>query len=246
MLLRLQQPANSAPGFRSTGEGSEANAESDREELRWLVRYLRARVEAIKAESEEDDKDESDEDGVVEENRSGSSNVEVAAHGPAQGSHNSAHEDHTHRADTGRGGETDMQQAAHSEVSVQASQDATVFSFTAPVTSATAPSTSKHRRQRVTGAAPPTVAVVPPTPSSVPSRPFVRASSSSEEDDAAHAAGNPRGTNPTRRALSRPGKRMSGRDKSSGLELFARAQHAKRRRGMGDRKDDDFRDDGLL
>ena len=67
---------------------------------------------------------------------------------------------------------------------------------------------------------------------------MVRASSSDDEDNMRQ-----RTPTPSRRQSNRLGKRLTGREKLSGLELFARAQNVKRRRGLGDRRDDD---DGLL
>ncbi|PWN36386.1 uncharacterized protein FA14DRAFT_54704 [Meira miltonrushii] len=230
VLLRLQQPAATAPGFQR-GESSNSQGDTDREELKWLVRYLRARIEAIRVEGEEEEKEESEEEDVAEIVRSSQPVSPEAT-----------------RTSIDEAVQTNQQQqAASQDSSMQGSQhDAPTrsnFTFSAPQDSAPSLSTANRmRRGRESGGSmprPPSNTVHQQQGSTLLTPPtMVRASSSDDEDNMRQ-----RTPTPSRRQSNRLGKRLNGREKLSGLELFARAQNVKRRRGLGDRRDDD---DGLL
>jgi hypothetical protein len=229
VLLRLQQPAATAPGFQR-GESSNTQIETEREELKWLVRYLRARIEAIKVEGEEEEKEESEEEDVAEVVHSSqpvSPQTTRTSIDDAAAQNNQQHNQATSQDSTMQGGQHDAPTRSN-------------FTFSAPQDSAPSLSTANRmRRVRESGVPMPrpqsnqqqsSALLTPPT--------MVRASSSDDEDSMRQ-----RTPTPSRRHSNRLGKRLTGREKLSGLELFARAQNVKRRRGMGDRRDDD---DGLL
>lgn len=236
VLLRLQQPATTAPGFQR-GESSNSNVESEREELKWLVRYLRARIEAIRVEGEEEEKEESEEEDVAEIIHSSqpvSPHVSQANldENVGAGQHQSETESHQ------TGQDSNMQSSQHDPPS------RTNFTFSAP--QGVAPTNHRIRRGRESGGSTSRAqtafsnAVQPQSQTSALLTPptMVRASSDDDEDSLRQ-----RTPTPSRRHSNRLGKRFNGREKLSGLELFARAQNVKRRRGLGDRRDDD---DGLL
>lgn len=232
VLLRLQQPAATAPGFQR-GESSNSQSDTDREELKWLIRYLRARIEAIRVEGEEEEKEESEEEDVAEI---------VHSSQPV-----SPQATRTSIDDAARTSQQ-QQQSTSQDSTMQGSQhDApsrTNFTFSAPQDSAPSLSTANRmRRGRESGGSMPrpqsNVVHQQQQGSALPTPPtMVRASSSDDEDSMRQ-----RTPTPSRRHSNRLGKRLTGREKLSGLELFARAQNVKRRRGLGDRRDDD---DGLL
>jgi hypothetical protein len=252
--LRLQQSPATTPGFAASVRGA---SESDREELKWLSRYLRARVEAIKAETEEDDKLESDDDETNDGGSLGGSiHIDNTQPGVSQRVNPTTSSSVERRRLSSSNAMTGIQDsipdlAGHSTNRVPSQ---TTFTFTVPGTSGALEQTPKVRRSRRPES--PSVNSANQTSVGVTTgnqhlthdqrRAILRAASSSDDEESVQLPSPARGNaNQGRRTTSRGGKRTGGRDKLSGLELFARAQNAKRRRGMGDRRDEDF-DDTIL
>lgn len=249
VLLRLQQSPTSAPGYRSQMQQQHRYQpttmdSSDREELKWLVRYLRARIEAIKAESEDEEEKDSEEDeeettthmqgGGQASDVGRSENQDVIAGSPSTVP--------AKLVDAEKQAEDDG--SGDKAVESVALPSSTMFHFSPPSSSTPAfPARSVPlggARRKLKGGLPTphgatSVLVQPPPPT--------RSSPSSEEETAGNVASQ---QTPSKRTSTRLGKRTSGRDKTMGsLDLFGRSINAKRRRGLGDRKDDDRRDGGL-
>ncbi|UZJ54805.1 hypothetical protein CBS101457_004125 [Exobasidium rhododendri] len=283
VLLRLQQSPTSAPGIRSQQQQpyqpyhnhhqrQSSAIESDREELKWLVRYLRARIEAIKAESEEEEEKVSSEDEEEEEltQKEGPSKVikkaseEVVATSSKASSSSLAEAGKKEKEDTvhlppASGVDVSLQHDLVNEPESMASLAppiSAIFNFTPPSTSIpsfpSAPpthrTTSQHGttvKRKIKGGQ----GILPSgggTPSNYATPVFITpASASSVSSEEETLSQSPQQHTPSRRSLTRSGKRSAGRDKSSGLDLYGKSINAKRRRGMGDRKDDDRRDDNL-
>jgi hypothetical protein len=280
--LRLQQSPSSAPGIRSQHQQQyqqpyqqhlhqrqSSVIESDRDELKWLVRYLRARIEAIKAESEEEEEKESEEeeeeDGLrARESKSGAECApkgSVTSPSAIASSPTDVNKEQNKQELTLEGSEASKTELESGEqlmiepesVASVAPPSSTLFKFTPPSISIpafpTAPTTNRNTPQGSTrrkiknggmggGGGLTTANSVAPvyvTPASA-------SSVSSEEETRGHS---PQLQTPSKRSSNRLGKRSSGRDKSSALDLFGKAINAKRRRGMGDRRDEDRRDGGL-
>jgi len=278
VLLRLQQSPTSAPGIRSQQlqhqqhhQRQSSAIESDREELKWLVRYLRARIEAIKAESEEDEEKESEEEEEEEVNRTGETNkackqnqrgprpADVIPTGaPSRHSNETKSQDSQDEIaitekppafEVAGTGEDNLSNEPERVASL-APPTSSVFNFTPPSTSVQTfpgtPPTIRATPQGSTrrkikgggwGGATPSNNVTP-----VLVTPASASSVSSEEETRGQS---PPPHTPSKRPSNRLGKRSSGRDKSSAVDLFGKNINAKRRRGMGDRRDDDRRDGGL-
>jgi hypothetical protein len=252
VLLRLQQPPASAPGYSAHLHHHNAVAESNREELLWLVRYLRARIEAIKAESEDDEDQESDEEVEDVQNvpaskaiRGHSAPVTIATSAPPEEVRSFDEQAIT------KGNDIKAEQvvakeevASRDEPSTSASSSiapavtppSAIFSFTAPGQPAQAlsiaPLVSRSLPQGVTRRK---VKSIPPNHGSINMTtttivPAHAASSVSSEEEP---------LTPSKRSSGRLGKRTTGRDKANAM------MSAKKRRGMGDRRDDERRDPGL-
>ena len=243
VLLRLQQSPASAPGYRSQMQQQHRYQptmdSSDREELKWLVRYLRARIEAIKAESEDEEEKDSEEDEEeatthMQGGGQASENQGVIASSPSTIP--------AELVDAEKQAEEDG--SGDKAVESVAPPSSTMFHFSPPSSSTPAfPARSVPQggaRRKLKGGLPTphgatSVLVQPPPPT--------RSSPSSEEETGGNVASQ---QTPSKRTSTRLGKRTSGRDKTMGsLDLFGRSINAKRRRGLGDRKDDDRRDGGL-
>lgn len=258
---------------------SHANAESEQEDLKWLMRYLRARLEAIKTDCEEEeevDGTDDEEEGIA----SAGNNVSVLRDVSTAPISANAAQLNNSSSQSGREPSTGRQtrnaalrsSPANKSTSEQSNNDApsSLFTFTAPSDStarAVAPvpnlahgtSSARSRRGRTLGQS--SVAAASNTPPRA-----VRASSSDEEDAhttptsryGLHSAsrrsavstpssiGGSAATSPSLNtasaaaaAASRLGKRRSGRERMSNLELFGRAMSAKRRRHLGDRHDNE-------
>jgi hypothetical protein len=260
VLLRLQQPPSSAPGYPShIHHHSQHAADSNREELLWLVRYLRARIEATKAESEDEEDRESEEE--VEDVQSGQASSSKMVRGqsaPVKTASSSALPGQARSADeqTRDDDAVEVQVASKAEEKSQQDEDSssptptvisaavpsTTFSFTrpsqtaqdfsiAPIVTRNSPQGTVRRKFKggasMHGSSNNIVAttIVPPH----------SASSISSEEEATVV----QPLTPSKRLSGRLGKRTAGRDKASAVVS------AKRRRGMGDRREDDRRDGGL-
>lgn len=280
VLLRLQQSPASAPGYPAhllqqqeqqqqqhnyhhhhhhTQQQRHAH-ESNREELAWLVRYLQARIEAIRTESEDEEDKETDEEeeevqAANDEARrerhikttlaSETSKVQAEHVEEATVVQHSIKEDDISKMQVISRPEKEVEREKNSFDSL-AVPSSSSFDFTTPYQSISnfpiasiptrnSPQGAAIRRKVKSGGGSAfgssnvtPVLVAPQSTSSV-----------SSEEEATYIQ---QPQTPSKGRFNRLGKRSSTRDKTDNI---SKGINAKRRRGMGDRKDDDRRDGGL-
>lgn len=242
IMLRLQQNASTSAAHSAPHARQRSHADATQDELIWLARYIRARLEAIKAESEDDEEERESEE--EEDEVQAGNHTEATRETPSIASRGQT-EEVMSRAEDEVIEEAELKDDAqiYSSQTVVAVEPPTISSFTfshpstsnarlnSPLTSRTPQGQSKRRIKGMPGASPATAHVL-------------SAPSVSEEDDGSTMSTLPQTPSKQRTTSSRLGKRSS-RDKATAMDLFSKSVNAKRRRGMGDRRDDERRDGGL-
>lgn len=194
------------------------------DDLQWLAKYLKARLEAIHSEHEDEDEKEETEDDEADTRRSSTPSACRDQDNEAEKHDMSGNQIHTSSVDADHALSCE---AERKDTVNSTEQTVPPFTFTVPPSAGTLAPLVKARRGRHALSQPATVAMSPNHPTNVARPSTMRTASSSDEESHSHT---------TSRRQSRLGKR-SGRER-----LDMRTIQAKRRRFLGDTFDNDRSD----